>query len=109
MGRPPQASLQLFFMASYDIDRFRRAYVLPEGFYAQVEADDEPLLGFAYRFLRQVLFGERTVEEIAGAWEQRMETRKEVWDARRQGEIERRMAEEDQEYGDGCDTYCIDN
>jgi hypothetical protein len=50
-----------------------------------VEADDEPLLGFAYRFLRQVLFGERTVEEIAGAWEQRMETRKEVWDAADRG------------------------
>jgi len=118
VGRPPQASLQLFFMASYDVDRFRRfvlsdnfrrAYVLPDGFYAQVEEDDEALLAFGYRFLRQVLFGERTVEEIANAWEQRMETRKEVWDARRQAEIERRMAEEDQKYRDGCDTYCGDN
>ena len=43
VGRPPQASLQLFFMASYDIDNFRRfvlsdsfrrTYVLPDGFYA---------------------------------------------------------------------------
>ena len=38
-----------------------------------------------------------------------METRKEVWDARRQAQIERRMAEEDQKYGYVCDAYCVDN
>ena len=88
VGRPPQASLQLFFMASYDIDNFRRfvlsegfrrTYVLPDGFYQEVEQDDEALLAFGYQFLRQVLFGERAIEEVANAWEQRVEGRKDVW------------------------------
>ena len=103
VGRPPQVSLKLFFMASYDVDNFRhfvlsdgfrRTYVLPDDLYAQLEGDDEALLSFGYRFLRQVLFGERTIEEVANAWEQRVENRRQVWEARRQAELERRMAEE---------------
>ena len=117
VGRPPQASLQVFFMASYDIDRFRRfvlsdnfrgTYALPEGFYEEVEQDDEALLAFAYRFLRQVLFGEHTIQEVADAWERRVEQRQEVWDARRQAEVERKMKDEDQKYGEQCDEYCGD-
>jgi hypothetical protein len=69
-----------------------------------LEADDEALLSFGYRFLRQVLFGERTIEEAPNAWEQRVETRQAVWEARRQAELARRMAEEDRKYQDGCDT-----
>ena len=119
VGKPPQTSLQLFFMASYDLDTFRRfvlsdgfrrSYVLPDGFYAEVECDDERLLAFAFQFLRQVLFGERTIEEVANAWEQRVETRKDAWDARKQAEIERRLADEDRKYGeDGCETHCGDS
>jgi len=118
VGKPPQTSLQLFFMASYDLDNFRkfvvsegfrRTYVLPDGFYESVEQDDEALLAFAYRFLRQVLFGERTIEEVANAWEERVEARKEVWDARKQAEIERRLAAEDQKYGEGGEGSCGDN
>ncbi len=117
VGRPPQTSLQLFFMASYDIDTFRRfvlsenfraTYALPDAFYAEVEQDDEALLGFAFRFLRQVLFGEHTVQEVADAWDQRVAQRKEVWDARRQMEIERRLAAEDQKYAEGGDGACAD-
>ena len=106
-------------MASYDLDTFRRfvlsdgfrrSYVLPEGFYAEVECDDERLLAFTFQFLRQVLFGERTIEEAANAWEQRVETRKDAWDARKQAEIERRLADEDRKYGeDGCETHCGDS
>jgi hypothetical protein len=105
-------------MASYDIDNFRRfvlsesfrrTYVLPDGFYQEVEQDDEALLAFGYQFLRQVLFGERTIEEVANAWEQRVEGRKDVWEARKQAEIERRLAEEDKKYKDGGDAYCGDN
>lgn len=112
VGRPPQASLQLFFMASYDIDTFRRfvlsknfrsTYQLPAEFYAEVEQDDVALLGFASRFLRQVLFGEQTVQEAADAWEKRVDRRKEVWDARKQMEIERRMVADDQRYSDDGD------
>lgn len=117
VGRPSRTSLQLFFMASYDLDSFRRfvlsdgfkrAYVLPDGFYEEVGADDEALLGFAYRFLRQVLFGERTIDEVANAWEQRVAARQDVWEARRHAEIERRLAEEDKKYAEDCDEYCDD-
>lgn len=114
VGRPPQASLQLFFLASYDLDtfrrfvlseNFRRTYTLPDAFYAQAERDDESLLEFAFRFLRQVLFGERTIPEVSNAWEQRVEQRKDLWDARKAQEIARRLAEEDRKYGaDGCET-----
>jgi len=117
VGKPPQNSLQLFFMASYDIDTFRRfvlsenfrnTYALPEDFYQEAERDDEALLRFGYRFLRQVLFGERTIEEASDAWDKRVEQRQEVWDARRQAELQRRIADEDKKYGDGCDPYCGD-
>ena len=111
VGRPPMASLRLFFIASYDIDTFRRfvlsenfrnTYVLPEEFYAEVEKDDLELLRFAYRFLRQVLFGERSVEEVANAWEKRMEERKDLWAAQVEAEVQRRTQAEDTKYSN-CD------
>jgi hypothetical protein len=111
VGKPPMASLRLFFLASYDIDTFRRfvlsenfrkTYVLPDEFYAEVEASDLDLLRFAYRFLRQVLFGERSVEEVANAWEKRMAERKDVWAAQVQAEVERRAQAEDVKY-QNCD------
>lgn len=107
VGMPPKASLQLFFMASYNLDAFRRfvlsenflgTYQLPAEFYAEVEGDDEALLGFAYRFLRQTLFGEHTIQEAADAWEKRIEQRKEVWAARREMELQRKQAAEDEKY-----------
>ncbi|WP_242445299.1 hypothetical protein [Chromatium okenii] len=100
-------------MASYDGDTFRRfvlsdnfrnTYTLPAEFYTEIEQDDETLLEFSYRFLRQVLFGERTIQEMADAWEQRVTQRQDVWEARRQIEIERRAAAEDEKYrADGND------
>jgi Fe-S-cluster containining protein len=117
VGRPSRTSLQLFFMASYDLDSFRRfvlsdgfkrAYALPDVFYEEVGTDDEALLGFAYRFLRQVLFGERTIDEVANAWEQRVSARQGVWEARRHAAHERRLAEEDTKYAEDCDESCDD-
>jgi hypothetical protein len=114
VGRPPLQSLQLFFMASYDLDTFRRfvlsdkfraTYVLPEALYAEVKESDEALLKFAFRFLRQVLFGDRSIQEGPNAWERRVNERKEVWDARRRMEIGRRQEAEDEKYGDYVDTY----
>ena len=111
VGRPPISSLRLFFIASYDMDTFRRfvlsenfrnTYVLPDEFYAEVEASDLDLLRFAYRFLRQVLFGERSVEEVANAWEKRMEERKDLWAAQVQAEVVRRTQAEDTKY-QNCD------
>jgi Fe-S-cluster containining protein len=96
VGRPSETSLQLFFMACYDIDRFRKfvvsegfknAYALTQDFYDQIEKDDEFALNFSMAFLRQVLFGEKTINEQEGAWEKRLEERKEIWELRRQAEI----------------------
>src|SRR5512143_3878520 len=70
IGAPSKRSLQLFFMACYDLDRFR-AFVASDGFNdvydvppAEMEsilADDVVLLQFGFRFLRQVLFGETSI------------------------------------------------
>ena len=117
VGRPPQTSLQLFFMASYDLDTFRRfvlsegfrkTYVLPDALYAELERDDEALLRFSYRFLRQALFGERSIQEYTDAWDQRVTQRREVWEARRQMELERRQGAEDRKYAEGGDGACSD-
>lgn len=69
VGKPSKRSLQLFFMTCYDIDRFRE-FVNSEGFSGiydlaeeerQSFEDDEKLLHFGYRFLKQVLFGEESI------------------------------------------------
>lgn len=76
VGRPSDMSLQLFFMASYNLDMFRRfvlsdsfrnTYWLNHTFYDAAEGDDLFLMDFGFQFMRQVLFGERTIEEAASA------------------------------------------
>ncbi|HEB95532.1 MAG TPA: YkgJ family cysteine cluster protein [Sedimenticola thiotaurini] len=109
VGRPPEATLQLFFMCSFDMDRFRR-FVLSENFqttydledsvYEVLEKEDLSLMQFGVRFMKQAFFGERTIPEREGAWEERVKKRKEVWEARRQAEIARQQAEEDAKYRD---------
>lgn len=107
VGKPPQESLQLYFMACYDVDRFRRfvlspvfrnAYELEGSTYEALEKDDVALLKFGFRLLRQVLFGERSIPEKEGAWETRLKNRKNVWEARRQAELARRAKMEDDKY-----------
>lgn len=107
VGRPSEMSLQIFFMASYNLDmfrrfvlsdNFRRTYALHDTFYEAVANDDLILLDFAFQFLRQVLFGERTIVEAAGAWEKRVEERQAVWDLRVQAEIAKRQKAEDEKY-----------
>ncbi|HUW35951.1 MAG TPA: YkgJ family cysteine cluster protein [Rhodocyclaceae bacterium] len=67
IGKPSKRSLQLFFMSCYDIDRFRdfvssasfnALYDIAEEERTLWQADDVALMQFAFRFLRQVLFGE---------------------------------------------------
>lgn len=97
VGRPPEMSLQLFFMACFDQDRFRR-FVLSDSFktnynleqelYDNIEKDDIALMYFGFRLLRQVLFSEKTIGEVNGALEKRVEERKEVIELRRKLEIE---------------------
>ena len=104
IGKPSKRSLQLFFLACYDVDRFRR-FVLSDNFkntyaldaetYAALESDDVALLRFGFRLLRQVLFGERTVEEHKGAWEKRAKERGPVWEARLQAEKQRWQEEQE--------------
>lgn len=109
VGRPPEATLQMFFMCSFDMDRFRRfvlsenfrnTYDLEESVYEVLEKEDISLMQFGVRFMKQAFFGERTIPEKEGAWEQRVARRKEVWEARRQAEIARQQQEEDEKYKD---------
>lgn len=81
IGKPPAVSNQLFFMASYDVDRFRafvssdafnRSYDVPLEVMATLLADDEALMEFGFNFLKHALFGERFLEEREGAYEERM-------------------------------------
>ena len=96
VGRPSDTSLQLFFMACYDIDRFRKfvasdsfkaTYKLDESVFDQIASDDVFALQFSMAFLKQVLFGEKTIDEQDGAWEKRVAERKEIWELRRKAEI----------------------
>ena len=107
IGRPSETSLQFFFMACYNMDMFRRfvksdnfrnIYALDEAFYADIEHDNLTLLRFGFRLMRQVLFGEQTIDEREGVWDARVAQRKEVWAARTRAEIARREQEEDKKY-----------
>ena len=109
VGRPPEASLHMFFMCSYDMDRFRR-FVLSENFRNTYDLDDTAyevfaredisLMQFGVRLMKQVFFGERTIPEKKGVWEQRVEQRREVWEARSQAEIALKRKAEDDKYKD---------
>jgi len=109
IGSPSLKSRQLFFMACYDIDTFRdfvssaafnNLFKLDHETREMLMQDDVELMQFAFRFLRQVLFGEKTLELDEGAaagrlekWQARQARIEE--EARRQREeYERKMAEE---------------
>jgi hypothetical protein len=96
IGKPSEMSLQMFFMASYDIDRFRRfvmsdsfikMYDLTDDEYAALEKDDIALMKFGFKLMKQVFFGEMTIKEREGAWEKRVEERREILEFRKQAEI----------------------
>lgn len=98
VGRPPEMSLQLYFMACFDQDRFRRFidsdtfkknYTIDEATYEEVANDDIACMYFGFRLLRQVLFNEKTLAEVDGALDKRVDERKDVMDMRRKLEIEK--------------------
>ena len=70
IGKAGERSMQLFDMCSYDIDSFRE-YIQGSGFLNLFDIDqntmdalinnDEELLLFAMRFLKQILFGEKSI------------------------------------------------
>ena len=81
IGKPSLKSRQFFFMACYDIDRFRefvtaesfnRLFELPQEEKDALRTDDVALLQFAFRYLRQVLFGEESITLNAEAAEERL-------------------------------------
>lgn len=97
IGKPSKRSLQLYFMACYDIDRFQAfvenesfsdVFILPEEEREKIVADDVHAMTFAFRFLRQVLFGENTIELNKESVEQRKKRIRE-----RQLQLEREAAE----------------
>jgi len=109
IGKPPEISNQLFFMASYDIDRFRafvssesfnRTYDVPLEVMATLLADDEALLDFGANFLKHVLFNEKFVEERDGAFEARTERLKAKVEQARQEYLANREKLEDDKYSD---------
>lgn len=79
IGKPSLRSRQLFFMACYDVDRFRTfvlseqfrsLFALPDEELAHFMKHEEALMEFGFRFLRQVMFGEDTIPvnpEVAAA------------------------------------------
>ncbi len=96
IGKPSERSLQLFDMCSYDMDSFRE-FIRSKGFRGVFDlnqedmrvllGDEERLLQFSFRFLKQVLFGEYSIPIKEGAREQRIEQRKAVWAKRREEEV----------------------
>jgi len=87
VGAPSERSLQLFDMCSYDMDSFRefiqsdgftRVFVLDVAEMSSLLADEDALLQFALRFLKQVLFGEMTIPVREGARETRVARRREL-------------------------------
>ena len=106
IGKPSDMSLQLFFMASYDMDRFRRfvtsdsfrkTYNLSDEFYDAIDNDDIALMQFGFKLMRQVLYGELSIPEVEGAWEKRLQERAEILKMRKELEVmefEKRKEEE---------------
>jgi Fe-S-cluster containining protein len=107
IGKPSKRSLELFFMVCYDVDRFRSfvasdafndTFVLPPEELREALMDDLALLQFGYRFLRQVLFGEMSIELRAETVEARR-ARLAEQRARIEREAAERLAREDDDGG----------
>ncbi len=82
IGKPSKRSLQLWFMACYDVDRLRdfvasdgfaSLFDLPEAEMVEIVNDDIALMQFGFRLLRQVMFGETSIPVRADAAERRAE------------------------------------
>jgi hypothetical protein len=62
-------------------------YDLTNEEYAELETDDIALMKFGFKLMKQVFFGEMTIKEREGAWEERVKERKEILEFRKQAEI----------------------
>ncbi len=107
IGKPSKRSLQLFFMACYDTDRFRE-FVVSDGFSGLYDipaeemrnllTDNTALMLFGFRFLKQVLFGENTIAMHQETAAKRMERAQEKLQRLEALARERRAAEADGMY-----------
>jgi uncharacterized protein len=107
IGKPSPKSMELFFLASYDVDGFR-AFVASAGFQelfeiepdllANIMSDDEALLAFAMRFLKQVLFGEITIPLKQEAAKRRQEEYRRRSETIERDAAERRARDQDAMY-----------
>jgi uncharacterized protein len=107
VGKPSERSMELFFLASYDIDGFRD-FISTPGFTELFELDpaeqqallgnDEALLRFAFRFLKQALFGEITIPVRSDAADKRRERYRQRVEQAERGAAERKVLDQDQQY-----------
>jgi hypothetical protein len=84
IGNMSKTSLKFFFMACYDMDRFRE-FVKSEGFSTtydveqetmdRILADDLALLEFGDRMIRQIMYAEKTIPLKSDALEQHLDRR----------------------------------
>ena len=107
IGRPTTRSLQLFDMCSYDVDSFRDfiqssgfqdVFELDETTMESLRSDDDKLLRFAFRFLKQVLFGEQSIPIKAGARDRRLATARERLAQRHKEAAAEKETEMDERY-----------
>jgi Fe-S-cluster containining protein len=86
VGKPTKRSLQLFFMACYDLDRFREfiasaafndVYDVPEDLRQKILTDELELMEFGNRLIRQVMFNEPSIEMKSDAFDKRMARKQE--------------------------------
>lgn len=108
IGKPSLRSRQLFFMACYDIDKFRefvrmesfgKLFELPADQKEVILKDDVALLQFAFRFLRQVLFGEESIALNAEAAQERLAKVQEKRLVEEREAAKKRALEDEQEMG----------
>jgi Fe-S-cluster containining protein len=107
IGKPSVRSRQLFFMACYDIDRFRQfvasdgfndLYDLPAETMQKILSDDTELMLFGFRFLMQVLFGDESIPMRKEAAQQRRQRHLEKSQRMERETAARRAAEQDGMY-----------
>jgi len=86
VGQPSERSFQLFFLASYNLDAFRRfvesdafqqAYDVAPDLMKTLMDDEVELLKFGLRFLKQMLFDEKFIAEKPDALEKRLKSKRE--------------------------------
>jgi Fe-S-cluster containining protein len=84
IGNMSKTSLRFFFMACYDLDRFREfvrstgfntTYDIDDATREELMADDMALLRFGDRMIRQIMYGEETIALKHDALEQHLARR----------------------------------